>query len=187
MDYVSSGKNPTIKKDREKSRDDELIKCFDLRSVLIDIIQTNEEKLVDSYTTNRGIMLEESIEYMEISGRFSRDKLEPYILVDSELLETIRKQSRLLSSKGGLNLYCTEEGCGFEAIKIDLLRKHMMMHLGRVPYMCNMCGEHFERSCNATRHFKMFHIKQELKRLIKKYFPKTYKCNRCEVVLKTKK
>ena len=80
MDYVSSLKNPTNNKYCVQSSDDgELVQCFDLKSVLIDIIQTHEEKLVDSYTTNRCIMLEESIDYMESSGRFSRDKLEPYI------------------------------------------------------------------------------------------------------------
>ena len=187
MDHATGGENPTKNSDLEKSSDGELVQCFDLRSVLTDMFQTNGEKLVDSHTTNRGIILEESIAYMEDSGRLSRSKLEPYIIVDSELLETVRKSSRLLSTKGGLKLYCEEEGCSFETTNINSLRKHMMMHLGRVPFMCILCGENFECGDNATLHFKRAHIRQELKKLLKKYFPKTYKCgNKCGMVFKTK-
>ena len=125
--------------------------------------------------------------YMEGSERLSRGKLEPYIIVDSELLETVRKSSRLLSTKGGLKLYCYEESCSFETTKINTLRKHMMMHLGRVPYMCILCEEHFDCGDKATLHFKRAHIRQELKKLLKKYFPQTYKCgNKCGMVYKTR-
>ena len=176
------GREKANHKDNDKSNDGELVKCFDMRSVLIDITQTNKEKLSDYHKTNRSLVLEQSIEYMESSERFSPKNLEPYIEVDSELLSSTRKQSRLSKSKGRPNVYCSEEGCGFETSKINSLRKHIMMHLGKVPYMCNVCGENFERYDNARLHFKRVHIRQELRNILKTYFPITYKCGKCGII-----
>ena len=166
----------------ENINDCGLVKFFDLRSVLIDIIQTNEEKLLNYYKTNRRIIQEESIKYMESSGNFSQNRLEPYIKVDFELLSTTRKQSILSRTKGRVNMYCSEESCDFQTSKITSLRKHMMMHLGKVPYMCNICGEHFERNDYAIKHFKQVHIGRELRNILKTYFPKNFKCGKCGIL-----
>ena len=119
---------------------------------------------------------------MESFGRVSGNKLAPYINVDSELLSTTRKQSMLSRIRGSLNLYCSEESCDFETSKINSLRNHLMMHLGKVPYMCNICGEHFERNDNAMKHFKQVHTEQWIRNILKLYFPKN---NKCEIIYKS--
>ena len=50
---VSTDGTPKNIEDSEMSSDGELEERFDLRLVLVDIIQTNGDKLVDYYRTNR--------------------------------------------------------------------------------------------------------------------------------------
>ena len=64
MDYISTDGTPTNSADSEMSSYCELEKRFDLRSVLVDIIQTNGEKLVDYYRTNRETILKKSLKYV---------------------------------------------------------------------------------------------------------------------------
>ena len=115
-----------------------------------------------------------------ISGckMLDRTSLENFVVEDKQLIQIVRNKCR---RKGETNFNCKQ--CDFTATLRNAMEKHVMEHLGKLPFMCDLCQESFGRRSNAVKHIRVRHIFRELKVYVRKQIPVQRDCHICGVKL----
>ena len=113
-------------------------------------------------------------EQIDNSKMVDRAFLEGFVIEDELLLRTVRGRCR---RKGETLFNCKE--CDFSSSLRNAMEKHVIDHLGKLPFKCDLCKENFGRRDNAVKHIRMRHIFGELKSYVKKQIPAQRECHIC--------
>ena len=111
-----------------------------------------------------------------ISGckMLDRTSLEKFVVEDQHLLQIVRDKCR---RKGNKIFNCKQ--CEFASTLRNAMEKHVMDHLGKLPFKCDLCHENFGRRSNAVKHIRVKHIFRELKIYVRKQIPVQRDCYIC--------
>ena len=115
-----------------------------------------------------------------ISGckMLDRTSLENFVVEDKHVIQIVRNKCK---RKGDKIFNCKQ--CDFNTTLRNAMEKHVMDHLGKLPFMCDLCQESFGRRSNAVKHIRVRHIFRELKVYVRKQIPVQRDCHICGVKL----